>query len=163
MPTASPNAYLRTKVMTASPAELRMMLFEGAIKFAEQGKTALQQKDFEAAYNGLTRAQNIIMELINSLRPQNDPELCDRLSSLYTYVYKQLVAAGTERNAELVEEALQLLRFERETWSMLLDRLADENRRANGLQDMPDTPPPSHGAQPGNPSSLIGGRVSLQG
>jgi flagellar protein FliS len=162
MTTASPNAYLRTKVMTASPAELRMMLFEGAIKFAEQAKTALEQREYEAAHNGLVRAQNIVMELINSLQPKHDPELCERLSALYTFVYQQLVSAGMQRQPELVEEALNLLRFERETWGMLLERLADENRRANKLQTTPDCDPPR--ATEGTAAeSLIGGRVSVSG
>jgi flagellar protein FliS len=162
MTDTTPNAYLRTKVMTAGPAELRLMLFDGAIKFAEQGKAGLEQADYEAAYAGLVRSQNIVMELINSLRPKHDPELCERLAALYTYVYNRLVAAVSERNAELVEEAIGLLRFERETWCMLIERLAQENRKANAMQETPEAAPPNQ-PQAGGPSSLVGGRVSVRG
>lgn len=162
MTETTPNAYLRTKVMTAGPAELRLMLFDGAIKFAEQGKAGLEQADYEAAYTGLARSQNIVMELINSLRPKHDPELCDRLAALYTYVYNRLVAAVSERKAELVEEAIGLLRFERETWCMLIERLAQENRKANAMQETPEAAPPQAGSS-GGPTSLVGGRVSVRG
>lgn len=130
MPDGTPNAYLRTKVMTASPGELRLMLIDGAIKFAEKTRTALDAKDFESVYVGVTRAQKIIMELINSLRPEHDEALCARLSGLYTYMYKRLMEASTERDAAIVDEVLELLRYERQTWSMLLERLASESRSA---------------------------------
>lgn len=162
MTETTPNAYLRTKVMTAGPAELRLMLFDGAIKFAEQGKASLESKGFESAYTALSRAQNIVMELISSLRPKHDPELCERLSALYTYVYNRLVSAVTERRVDYVDEALGLLRFERETWSLLIERLAQENRKANAMLETPSATATHPGAQ-GDPSSLVGGRVSLQG
>ena len=67
MSTATPNAYLQTRVLTASPADLRLMLLDGAIKFAGQARTGLEQKDYEATYNGISRCQAILMELINAL------------------------------------------------------------------------------------------------
>ena len=46
------QAYLRTKVMSASPAELRLMLVDGAIRFAEQCRAGLENRDFEQAFEG---------------------------------------------------------------------------------------------------------------
>ena len=57
MNAAQPNAYLRTKVLTASPADLRLMLLDGALKFAEQGKVGLENQDHEAAFEGISRCQ----------------------------------------------------------------------------------------------------------
>jgi hypothetical protein len=70
--------------------------------------------------------------------------------------------AVTERRVDYVDEALGLLRFERETWSLLIERLAQENRKANAMLETPSATATHPGAQ-GNPSSLVGGRVSLQG
>ena len=120
------NPYLRTKVLTASPAELRLMLLEGALKFAEQGRDGLQRHDYEAAYNGISRAQSILMELINNLRPEHDEELCLRISSLYTWMYLQLVQALTERDPERVVPVLERLEYERETWSMAVEKLREK-------------------------------------
>ena len=57
------NPYLKTKVMTASPEELRLMLYEGAIKFCRQATDAIGKGDWEAMYNALIRAQKIVLEL----------------------------------------------------------------------------------------------------
>lgn len=127
LPTApGPNPYLRTKVMTASPAELRMMLFDGAIKFLEQGRDGLEAKDHEKAFNGLTRCQNILMELLNGLEPKHAPDLCQKLSGLYTFMYTRLVTACIEHDAEVADEVLELLRYERETWKLLIDQLDEQ-------------------------------------
>ncbi len=131
MTSETANAYLRTKVMTASPAELRLLLFDGAIKFALQGREGLAQRDFEKSYEGLSQAKSILMELITSLRPEVDPELCSRLSGLYTYMYRQLMEASLERKPEMVDEVVELLEYERETWSLLIEKLAKEKGGAS--------------------------------
>ena len=161
MSSSQPNPYLHTKVMTASTAELRLLLFDGALKYAEQGKAALEAVDHEAAYEGISRCQDILIELINSLQPQHSPELCQQLSSLYTFMYTRLIAAIGERSPAIVEEVLGILRYERETWSMLLERLAEENAAAGGLTETPRAQPPQPAHAIG--SSLIGGSVSVNG
>jgi flagellar secretion chaperone FliS len=163
MTNPSANAYLKTKVMTASPLELRLMLFDGAIRFAEQARTAIEQRDWEEMLNGITRCQQIIMELINSLRPEANPELCDKLSSLYTFMYTQLMQANSKRDGTLVEEVVGLLKFERDTWAMLLERLAKENTSAaRNMQSAPEAEP---ALPPRNesPEAIIGANLSLRG
>ncbi|MHC5005401.1 MAG: flagellar export chaperone FliS [Planctomycetota bacterium] len=157
MSASTTNPYLRTKVMTASPAELRMMLLEGALKFTRQGRDGLEARDYEAAYNGVSRAQSILMELINGLRPEHDPKLCERISSLYTYLYLQLMRALRERDTTVIDEVLKRLEYERETWAMLLEKLSDENRAAGDLADIPDVPAATDPESP--PDDLVGGTV----
>ena len=123
--------YLRTKVMTASPAELRLMLLDGAVRFADDARAGLRERDYERSYEGFTRAQAIVMELIASLNPQIDPELCSQLSGLYTYIFNRLVTGSMERDVDAVTEALDLLRYEQETWRMLIESLAGENQAAS--------------------------------
>ena len=135
---ANTKAYLRTKVMTAGPAELRMMLFDGALRFARKGRAGLAEQDFEAAYEGISRCQQILMELINGLRPEQDPVLCERLSGLYTFLYTRLIDASRQRSPEIVEEVIKLLEYERQTWSMLLEKLAQE--KAGGGPQPSDGP-----------------------
>lgn len=160
-----PNAYLKTKVLTASPQELRLMLFDGAIRFAEAARAGIQRKNHEEAYDGVTRCQAILMELINSLRPDQDEDLCRNLSAIYTFMYSRLIDAARERDAAIVDEVLNLLRYERETWVMLMDKLAEENALAAQVKS--DGPLPSVGGGNGEhtPSApgIIGGRLSVQG
>lgn len=163
--TKKPDAYLQTKVMTANPAELRLMLFDGAIRFAQQARDALAGRNWEAAFNGITRCQQILLELTNSLRPEHDPALCKNLAALYTYLYTCLIHANSERDPEIVDEVLKLLNFERQTWSMLLDQLAAENKAAAKAMELPDDVSPSL-PQPSASSALntlVGATVSVRG
>jgi flagellar secretion chaperone FliS len=164
-PSKPKNPYLRTQVLTAGPGELRLMLFDGAIRFAEQARSALAAKDYESAFNAFVRAQDIVMELINGLRPSLDPELYAQLSGLYTFIYQRLVSASTERDPSRIDEALQLLRYERETWALLLEKLARENKRAGTLDETPepDAAPAAAPEANGSTSQLVGGRVSVKG
>jgi len=123
----APNMeYLRTKVLTASPQELMLMLYDGAIKFAEQAKDAMVNEQFDVAHERFVRAQNIVLELSSSLRHEVDPDLCGKMASLYNFVYRRLIEGNLNRNAQAVDEALKILNFQRETWMMLLDKLAQE-------------------------------------
>src|SRR5579862_8569711 len=115
--------YLRTKVFTATPEQLQLMLYDGAIRFSEQARIALEQKKFDVSFDLLTRAQKIIAELTASLKHDVAPELCGKLSSLYNYVYRKLIEANVDHTLVPLDEALTILRYQRETWVMLLDSL----------------------------------------
>jgi flagellar protein FliS len=130
MPTPTPNAYLQTKVLTASPGELRLMLLDGSIRFARQGREGLERRDYEAAYRGVTRCQDIVLELINALRPEQQPDLCRQVAALYTYIFRRLVEGLRVRDPAVLEEVIRLLEYERETWAMALRRLAEESAGA---------------------------------
>jgi flagellar protein FliS len=123
---APSQEYLKTKVMTASPEMLTLMLWDGAIRFAEQGKDAIQKKDIEGSYKALMRSQKIVMELSSGLRHNIDPDLCGKLAALYNFIYMRLVDANLKKNPALVDDALEIMRHQRETWVMLMDKLAQE-------------------------------------
>jgi len=125
MKQASPNAYLRTQVMSAGPLQLRMLLYDGALKFSRQGRTALEKEDYEQSYHNLSRTQNIVLELSNSLNHDEAPELCDRLAGLYNYLYRQLVNANLNRDPQIVNEVIELLDYERETWRQLMEQVGE--------------------------------------
>src|SRR5438105_2840081 len=115
-PQAAQN-YLRTRVLTATPEQLQMMLFDGALRFGEQARTALAQKDYEQTYNNISRVQKILTEFISTLKPDVYPELCGKLSAIYKYVYKKLIEASVEHKLESLDEAMNLLKFQRDTWA----------------------------------------------
>lgn len=120
------NEYLKTKVMTASPEMLTLMLWDGAIRFADQGREAIIKKDIEGSYHALLRSQKIILELAASLRHEVNPDLCKNLSALYTFIYRRLVDANIQKNVKLVDDALEIMRHQRQTWAMLMDTLSKE-------------------------------------
>ena len=102
------------------------MLLEGALKYVRQGREALGRKDFEGAFHGLTACRNIVMELLTTIRPEPNPELADKVRSLYTYMYTLLVEGGHEKDLTKLDTVIQLLDYERETWSLLMKQLAPE-------------------------------------
>ena len=128
-PNTSVNAYLRTQVLTASPEQLRLMLLDGAIRFIRQGRAGLAEKNFEASYDGFTKCRSILIELLNSMRPDVDPDLCARVSGLYTFIYQVTVEASLEKDIAKADKAIQMLDFERETWVLAMDKLTEERRR----------------------------------
>ena len=129
-PQAAQQQYLRTRVMTATPEQLQMMLYDGAIRFSEQARAALEARDYERSYNMISRVQKIITEMSCTLKRDVSPELCDRLTALYSYVYKRLVEASVGHELAAIDEALGLLRYQRETWAMLLDQLGRQKAAA---------------------------------
>ncbi len=122
------NAYLRTRVMSASPEELRLMLLDGAIKFAMQGRDALARKNFEGVFTGLSQCRDIVIELMTTIRDDLNAELAKNARAVYAFIYKQLVEGGHEKDDAKLANAIELLQYERETWVMLMQRLAEERR-----------------------------------
>lgn len=133
--------YLRTKVLTATPEQLQMMLFDGVVRFGEQARAALVRKDYEQSYNLIARMQKIITELSSGLKHDLDPDLCGKLASLYSYAYRKLIEASVERRIEPLDDALNILKFQRETWSMLLQQLG--KIKAAGAAERLNIPAPS--------------------
>ncbi|HEX2837271.1 MAG TPA: flagellar export chaperone FliS [Phycisphaerales bacterium] len=125
-PNAQANAYLRTRVMTASPEELRLMLLEGAIKFARKGCEAVAAQRHEEAFTNLSSAREIILELLTTIRDEPNPELAANVRSLYTFLYTHLVEGSFERDTTKITKVAELLEYERETWVMLMQKLAEE-------------------------------------
>ena len=125
------QAYLRDAVMTASPEQLQLMLYDGAIRFASEGREALVAEDWEKAFDKLSRAQKIVLEMERGLNPEVAPELCDRMSALYMFVYRKLVDGCVGHDTKSLDDALEVLRFERETWVMLKEKLAKEQAEAS--------------------------------
>ena len=132
--------YLRTRVLTATPEQLQMMLYDGAIRFGEQARLALEKKNFEESYNNISRVQKIITELSCTLKHDVAPDLCGKLAALYNYAYKKLIEANVSHNMASLIEAMDVLRFQRDTWAMLLDQMG--KKKAAAAATMIDMPSP---------------------
>lgn len=145
----SPSAsqeYLKNAVLTAPPEQLQLMLYDGAIRFANQGLDALRAKNYDAMFNALDRAQRIVLELSNGLRPDVNPELAQQVAALYSFIYHRLVDATVHQDEQAIQDALRILGHQRETWLLVLDKLAQEQKS----QRPTPTPAPSAQATPGN-------------
>ncbi len=126
--------YLRNAVMTATPGQLQLMLYDGAIRFARQAQEALRNDDLETSCEKLLRAQKIVLELHGGLRREVDPSLCDHMAGLYGFIHARFVDANMNRDASAIHEGLSILEHLRETWRMLIAQVRSENEPA-----MPET------------------------
>jgi flagellar protein FliS len=126
------NPYLRSAVLTATPEQLQLMLYDGAIRFATQAREAMHGKRLDESCELLLRAQRIVLELQNGLRREVNPTLCDQLEALHQFVYRRLIDANTVRDEDAIDDALRILRHQRETWALLLDRLRQPARDGRG-------------------------------
>ncbi len=148
-----PNPYLRDAILTASPEQLQLMLYDGAIRFAMQAQDAIRAREIENTHNLLIKAQRIMIELQNGLRPEVAPELCERMGALYSFVYTKFVDANVQKDIGAIDDALSVLRRQRETWQMLVDKV-------QAAHDDQATDPPA--LEPAAPAQC-GGTLSLEG
>jgi flagellar secretion chaperone FliS len=126
------NEYLKNAVLTATPAQLQLMLYDGAIRFTARGIEALAATDFEGMFNAFERAQRIVLQLHAGMNRDIAPDLVDQMAGLYTFIYRRLVDAHLERSPVPAEDALRILRHQRETWVLLMDKIAAETSGAGG-------------------------------
>jgi len=112
--------YQQNKIMTATPAELTLMLYEGAIKFCNIAVTAIEQHDMEKAHNNIMKAQNIIDEFRATLNHKYP--VAQDFDNVYVYIRKLLVQANMKKDAEQLEEALTHLRTMRDTWKEVMQK-----------------------------------------
>lgn len=119
MPTQNPyEQYQKNKVLTATPAEVTLMLYEGAIKFCNIAIMAIEQKDLEKAHVNIMKTQRIIEEFRNTLdRKYSVAEDFDRI---YVYVLRRLFEANIHKDKEILEEVNTHLRSLRDTWKEVM-------------------------------------------
>lgn len=158
------NPYFKTKVLTASPEELRLMLIEGAIRFSKEGRAALGLRQHEKVYESFSNARNIILELMTSLRHEIAPELCKNLEAIYTYIFRLLTEGSFEKDLAKLDEAIALLEYDRETWVLLMDKLASERNPAatSAPAALAQGVPAGH-APPAPPSAPARAALSVHG
>lgn len=126
MDTNMANAYQRNAILTASPAELTLMLYDGAIKFANIGILAIEKKDYEKANTNIKKAQAIITELRVTL--DHKYKVWEDFDRVYDYIYRRLVEANINKDVEILEDALKYIREMRDTWKevMRLNRVGEK-------------------------------------
>src|SRR5215470_759722 len=103
------GAYRQTQIQSASPVELIVLLYRGAIRFTKQGVEAVRRQDVPAAHNAFVRAQDIVTELSNTLDFERGGEISQQLDALYAFVLKLLLEANVRKSAEPAEHAARLL------------------------------------------------------
>ncbi len=110
--------YQHDSVFTATPGELTLMLYNGAIKFIMQGEQYISQKDYESANNAIIKAQNIINELSHTLDMRY--EISNNFKTLYEYILSKLIEGNMKKDTDCLKEALHLVTEFRNTWQQAM-------------------------------------------
>lgn len=110
--------YNNNKVMMASPAELTLMLYEGAIKFCNIAIMGIEQNDIEKAHNNIKKAEKIIQYLRETLDMKYP--VAQEFENIYVYLERRLVEANIKKNKEILEEVCEHLRSVRDTWKEVM-------------------------------------------
>ena len=125
MPARNPFAeYTNNKIMTASPAEITLMLYEGAIKFCNIAIIAIENGEIEKAHVNIKKTLRIIAEFRNTLDRQY--KVAEDFDRIYVYLLRRLLEANIKKDKEILEEVNMHLRSVRDTWKEVMRR----NRQA---------------------------------
>lgn len=112
------GAYANNKITTASPADLVLMLYEGAIKFCNIAIVAVENKDIEKAHINIMKVQNIIQEFQITLDYKYTT--AKDFNEVYSYLILRLREANLKKDKEILEEVLGHLRTMRDTWKEVM-------------------------------------------
>ena len=117
--------YERNKIMTATPAELTLMLYEGAIKFGNIAIKAIEDGDMEKAHANIVKVENIIDEFHRTLDFKYP--VAQDFENIYSYLSRRLVEANMKKDKEIMEEVVKHLRSVRDTWKEVM-RIAKQQQ-----------------------------------
>lgn len=121
MQTQNPfDKYNKSKILTASPAELTLMLYEGAIKFCNIAILGIEQNDMEKALANIMKTQRIIEEFRNTL--DHKYPVWEDFDRVYVYLLQRLFDANVKKEKEILEEVNMHLRSMRDTWKEVMKR-----------------------------------------
>ena len=111
-------AYANSKIMTASPAELTLMLYEGAIKFCNIAIRGIEENDIQKAHTNIVKVENIISEFQATLNHKYP--VAKDFDEVYKYLKERLLEANVKKDKEILEAVLDHLRGMRDTWKEVM-------------------------------------------
>lgn len=116
--------YKNSKLMTATPAELTLMLYEGAIKFANIALMAMEKKDPAKAHENIVKVEKIIQNFRDTL--DRKYPVSQDFENVYVYLLRRCHEANITKDPEIMEEILTHLRSMRDTWKEVMKKASAE-------------------------------------
>jgi flagellar protein FliS len=115
------EAYKKTQIQTADQGNLILMCYDGTVNYLKKAKKAHEEKNLQAWSTFLSKAQNVLWELVNSLN-FDAGEISYNLDALYNYMIRRIVDAEYNTNLDAVDEVIAYLEDMRETWSKIVKK-----------------------------------------
>lgn len=115
------NAYANSKINTATPAQLTLMLYDGAIKFSNIALEAMKYKNYEKTNTYIQKTERIIEEFRSTLDFKYP--VAHEFENVYKMLSEKLLFANLKKDTEVLEDVIKHLRTMRNTWEEVM-RLA---------------------------------------
>ncbi len=125
------NSYRQISAHTASPGQLVLMLYDGAIRFLEKSLSGFDMDDpvdyNQTINNNLLRAQSIISELSSTLNMDQGGQLAHTLRRLYSYMDDRLTESNLRKTPDGIRDTISRLTVLRDAWQEMLQRRTVES------------------------------------
>ena len=108
------NAYKNQQVMTSSPEQLTLLLYNGALRFLNESISALEQGNIQKAHNANMRVQDIVREFVITL--DMSYEISKNWAQLYEYTEYCLIQGNIKKDVKLLQQAKDVLQELRDAW-----------------------------------------------
>jgi flagellar protein FliS len=122
------NVYRQTEAQSRTPLELVVMLYDGALRFAAQARTAIERKDIPARREAISRALAIMSELQSTLNIEKGGAIAESLDGLYVYITGRLLDGASKQDLRPIDEATNVLTTLRDAWATIARPMADVTR-----------------------------------
>ncbi|RCS47724.1 flagellar protein FliS [Bremerella cremea] len=126
--TDSPNSYLETEVLTATPQKLQLMMINGAIRYAYQAQQLHDQGEKEAAWEKLLRCREIVALILSNISPDGG-QLMKDVAGIYTFIFRELTQLHAEDEYHRLDGVIKVLDEERQTWEELCLQMPEAPER----------------------------------
>lgn len=113
------ETYRQNAITTQAPAQVVVLLYEGAVRFLKQAQQAMQRRDHSQKAYFIGRAQEIVFELNASLNMDAGKDISKNLRSLYTYIWTHLNEVCTRNNQELLDRIITVLEDMAGAWKKI--------------------------------------------
>lgn len=110
--------YQNSKILTASPAELTLMLYDGIIKFTNVAITAIDENDMEKANTNIMKAERIVDHLSATLNDKYP--VAQDFQNIYNCIMQAMIQGNIRKDKEELERALDYTRMIRDTWKEVM-------------------------------------------
>lgn len=111
--------YQKSAVIGASPLQLIVMLYDGALRFMEAGKHAMINHDLDLQNTNLQKAQRIVQELTSCLDMQQGGDVAKNLLALYSFVQNHLIEANVNEDTKAIDTCIKIFSDLRESWATI--------------------------------------------
>lgn len=118
--------YKKNQIETATPEQILILLYDGAIQFLNKAKIAFEANDLDTFSKNIFSCEKILIEFMNTLDMELGGDFARTLYELYRYYYKTLVNANVTKNVSKIDEILKHLTNLRETWQKAIDMVNSE-------------------------------------